>query len=124
MRRFRQGRLAPGSDAPAEGEVHEELAATVGFRVEHIRTGRVSTPVEFIQAVDEWVMLVEGSAVMEVADRRIDLSVGEWALLPANLPHRLIRVEPGTSWLAVYGLLPGAQPYSDDDSGDSSSSSR
>lgn len=123
MKRFRRGRLAAGATAPDEGEAHDELAVTVGFRVEHIRSGRVSTPVEFIQAVDEWVMLVEGSAVMEVADRRIELAAGEWALLPANLPHRLLRVEPGTSWVAVYGLLPGAQPYSDE-SGDSSSSSR
>ena len=126
MKRFRRGRVEPGITGPEHGEVHDPFVEAEGFRVEQIRSGRVATPVEFIQAHDEWVFLVEGAAVMEVADRRVELAPGDWVLLPSNLPHRLPRVEPGSSWLAVHGR-PVA--LGDDDqagggsAGDSSSSS-
>jgi cupin 2 domain-containing protein len=110
VKRFRRGRIEPGASGPVHGEVHDPFVEAEGFRVEQIRSGRVPTPVEFIQAHDEWVMLIEGSALMEVAERRVELAPGDWVLLPSNLPHRLLRVEPGTSWIAVHGLTPGLDP--------------
>ena len=40
-------------------------------------------------------------AVLEVDGVARDLSAGDWWLLPAGTPHRLVSAEPGTSWLAV-----------------------
>lgn len=100
------GMLAPGGDAPPDGETHLDVAGAGGFRVEQILSGHVTTPVEFIQAHDEWVVLVEGSAVVEVGSRRVELRPGSWLMLPSGTPHRLVRVEPGTSWVAVHGTRP------------------
>lgn len=131
MKRFRRGRIEPGLTGPEHGEVHDPFVEAEGFRVEQIRSGRVATPIEFIQAHDEWVFLVEGAAVVEVSDRRVELAPGDWVLLPANLPHRLLRVEPGSSWLAVHGRPvgvdydpTGVSEGGEDSAGDSSSSRR
>lgn len=96
-----QGRL-PVGEPPEEGEIHLDLAAASTFRVEHIRSGRVSTPAEFLQTGDEWVVVLRGSAILEVGQEEVELAAGDWVLVPGNRPHRLLRVEPGTEWLAVH----------------------
>lgn len=101
-----RGRLPGDVPAPSEGEAHHDVATARGFRVEHIRSGRVSTPVEFLQLHDEWVVVLEGSAVLEVGDERAELVAGDWVLVPGGVPHRLLRVEPGTAWLAVHSTDP------------------
>jgi hypothetical protein len=32
----------------------------------------------------------------------VELTGRDWLLLPSGLPHRLVRTEPGTEWLAVH----------------------
>jgi cupin 2 domain-containing protein len=70
--------------------------------IEHILSGALPSPADYDQSHDEWVLVAEGAAVLEVGDERLDLSGGDWVLLPANLPHRLVESRPGTSWLAVH----------------------
>ncbi|WP_195210595.1 cupin domain-containing protein [Actinomarinicola tropica] len=101
-----RGHLPPDADGPDDGEVHVDLASTAAFRVEHISSGRVSTPVEFLQLGDEWVVVLEGSAILEIDEERVELGPGDWVLVPGSRPHRLLRVEPGTRWLAVHGTTP------------------
>jgi mannose-6-phosphate isomerase-like protein (cupin superfamily) len=40
--------------------------------------------------------------VLEVGDERVELGGGDWILLPAHVPHRLVVTRPGTSWLALH----------------------
>ncbi len=95
------GQLAPRTLAPTEGEATIELARTAQFSVEQILSGRLEVPQDHEQDHDEWVVLLNGAAVLEVDGVTHDLSAGDWWLLPAGAPHRLVRTEPGTSWLAV-----------------------
>lgn len=95
------GRLAPADDAPAVGERTEPLAAGRGFAVEQILSGRLVAPQEYEQDHDEWVVVLAGAAVLEVGGVAHDVGVGDWWLLPAGVRHRLLRTEPGTSWLTV-----------------------
>jgi len=39
---------------------------------------------------------------LDVDGETATLGAGDCVLLPAGTPHRLLRVEPATSWLAVY----------------------
>jgi mannose-6-phosphate isomerase-like protein (cupin superfamily) len=71
-------------------------------RVEHIVSGRLEAPVDYDQDDDEWVLVLAGSAEIEIHGEVLDLAAGDWLLLPARTPHRLLSVEPGTRWLAVH----------------------
>jgi cupin 2 domain-containing protein len=97
-----RGRLRDPSTGPATGEHVEQLAASEGLVVEHILSGTVETPVDYWQVEDEWVVLLTGSATLEVDGESLDLGPGDWLFLPARAPHRLVETTPGTSWLAVH----------------------
>ena len=64
--------------------------------------------VEYDADVDEWVVVLAGSATLVVEGERLELRVGDWVLLPAGTRHTLARTEPGTHWLAVTGSAPRA----------------
>ena len=95
------GHLAPSDDAPIEGERSTVLAAGHRFTVEQILSGRVVAPQAYAQDHDEWVVVLAGGAELEVDGVTHQLTAGDWWLLPAGTRHRLVRTEPGTSWLAV-----------------------
>src|SRR5262245_43754621 len=97
------GRLLDVSLAPATGERTQVLATARGFAVEQILSGQLAAPVDYDQDHDEWVVVLEGAAVLEVDGAERALSRGDWVLLRARVPHRLVRTEAGTSWLAVRG---------------------
>ncbi len=97
-----RGRLLDPSAAPGTGERIEDL---VGFRnvvVEQILSGQVECPLDYLQEQDEWVVVLGGAAVLDVGGQRLELGTGDWVLLPGNVPHRLVSVEPGTNWLGVH----------------------
>jgi cupin 2 domain-containing protein len=98
-----RGRLLPASGAPAVGERTEPIAKLGDVLVEQILSGATGAPVDFDQAHDEWVVVLNGRATMVVGDEPLDLVAGDWVFLRAHEPHRLLETEPGTSWLALRG---------------------
>jgi len=96
-----RGRLFPGSSAPVRGEHVEGLARVGNVVIEQILDGVVDEPVDYDQDHDEWVVLLEGAAELEVNGETLRLEQGDWVLLPRQTPHRLMRTTEGTSWLAV-----------------------
>lgn len=102
----RRGRLRPGGSAPADGEETRLLAAVDGVRIEQILSGRLDAQVDYLADVDEWVVVLEGRAVLEVAGASLTLGPGEWVLLPARVPHRLVETAAGTNWLTVTAAAP------------------
>ena len=97
-----RGRLSTGADAPAHGERSHQIARMRNAVVEEILSGRLDGPVDYVQDQDEWVVVLEGGAVLDVGDEHLDLGPGDWVLLPAAVPHRLVETSPGTRWLAVH----------------------
>jgi len=97
-----RGRLHDVRSAPGSGERVEPIASVGGAVVEQILSGTLDAPVEFVQDHDEWVVVLAGGAVLEVADETIELTPGDWVLLPAHLPHRVARAKPHTNWLALH----------------------
>ncbi len=98
-----RGRLLDAWCVPARGERVEELVRFAHVAVEQILTGPLDGPVDYLQPWDEFVVVLAGSALLEVDGEAVELGTGEWLLLPAAVPHRLIRADPGTNWLAVHG---------------------
>lgn len=97
-----RGRLSPPAEAPEVGERIEVLAELHGVVVECILSGSLPSPVDYDQAHDEWVVVLDGAAVLEVGGERLELDSGDWVLLPARVPHRLVETRPGTRWLALH----------------------
>jgi cupin 2 domain-containing protein len=102
MTDVQRGRLLQTTDAPVLGEHTVEIAQIGGVVVEQILSGALPAPVAFDQPDDEWVVVLSGDAVLEIAEERVVLTTGDWVLLPARLPHRLIETRPGTTWLALH----------------------
>ena len=97
-----RGRLRDASEAPEVGERADEVLAFGHAVVEQILSGRLEQPADFLQEQDEWVVVLAGSATLEVAGEPVELAARDWLFLPSGLPHRLLRTEPGTDWLAVH----------------------
>jgi cupin 2 domain-containing protein len=95
-----RGRLLDSSGAPTTGEHSAEIVRVRNLVIEQIRSGAVE-PVDYDQDEDEWSVVLEGSAVLDVAGERVELATGDWVLLPARTSHRLLHTEPGTNWLTV-----------------------
>ena len=97
-------RLFPDSDIPATGERFEELLTRRNVRIERILSapGSVSGPCD--QTQDEWVLLLQGTALLDVDGERLELQGGEALFLPAHCVHRVLdtSAEPPCIWLAVH----------------------
>ena len=103
---YARGRLRDPHSAPAAGEDVTRLAQLPHAVVEQILSGRIDGPLDYRQDEDEWVVVLHGRAVLDVEDERIHLGPGDWVLLPALTPHRLVETDPGTSWLTVTSPVP------------------
>lgn len=100
MSAVRRGHLLDASDAPSTGERTAEIVRVGNLVIEQILSGRAE-PVDYDQDEDEFAVVLAGAAVLDVEGERVELAAGDWVLLPARTPHRLLHTEPGTNWLTV-----------------------
>ena len=98
------------------GESFEDLLSGSGtWRLERIVSRGTVSADWYDQAWDEWVILLQGEAVIEVelaSGGRSDvrLAAGDSVLLPAHLRHRVTHTsaKPDAVWLALHSGEPGA----------------
>ena len=76
--------------------------------IEEIVSSALPDSCEYRQPYDEWVVVLEGSAKLDVDSDVVTLAGGEWVLIPAHTRHRVLETTAGTHWLAVH-VHPGAQ---------------
>lgn len=98
--RYRSGRL--DLRVPASGERFDEVARWPGVLVEHIVSSSTPDPAEQRQEHDEWVLLLEGEATLDIDGTTVGLSTGDWLLIPARTRHSVRDTATGTRWLAVH----------------------
>jgi cupin 2 domain-containing protein len=89
-------------EIPDTGESFDALLKHPSVRILRIVSSETPDPVEYDQEEDEWVLLLEGSAVLELEGKRVELRKGEHLFLPARTPHRVLETERGTLWIAVH----------------------
>ena len=99
---MRIGNLFAGIDVPATGERFEELLKHRNLVIERIVSSAAVTPTEYVQPQDEWVAMIKGDAMLEVAGTPVELHAGDYLFLPAGTPHTVRRVSQGALWLAVH----------------------
>jgi len=91
-------------------ELFEPLIPDRGVLIERIISSGQSTPEGewYDQERDEWVVLLQGEAILAYGDGRIrHLFCGDYVFIPAHEKHRVERtsVHPSCIWLAVHGKL-------------------
>jgi len=87
---------------PQKGERFDTILSHKNLVVERIVSSATITPQEYEQLQDEWVLLVQGEAVLQVAGEPVSLKTGDYLFLPAGVPHTVERTAEGTAWLAVH----------------------
>ncbi|ENV46231.1 hypothetical protein P255_00370 [Acinetobacter brisouii CIP 110357] len=88
-------------------EVFEDIVHSSTVRIERIVSkGHCSPEIGWYdQDENEWVMIVEGEAVLEFDDgSKCKLSTGDYINIPAHVKHKVIWTNPNqiTIWLAVF----------------------
>jgi cupin 2 domain-containing protein len=91
---------------PASGERFDVLLQQKNVLIERIVSSCRITPTLCVQTQDEWVLLVQGSAVLEVDGVRHELRSGDHLFIAAHVPHTVLQTAKGTIWLAVH-IHPG-----------------
>ena len=109
------GNLFAAVPPETTGEFVEELLGTRTFRIERIVSRGEASPTDFWydQPNDEWVLLLAGGAVLQLADgQRVTLKPGDHLLIPRRCRHRLDWTDPEkeTVWLAVHFTAAGRVP--------------
>jgi len=98
---FERGSLDE-SPSPLVGEHFRELARVQNVVIEEIVSSALPDSVEYRQPHDEWVVVLAGSARLDIDGSEIDLDRGDWVLIPAFTRHRVLDTVSGTRWLAVH----------------------
>jgi cupin 2 domain-containing protein len=87
---------------PETGETFTSLLEHKNIRVVRIASSEEIEPIEYVQGEDEWVVVVEGEATLEIAGETVNLQKGEHLFIPAHTPHTVHHTAHGTIWLAVH----------------------
>jgi cupin 2 domain-containing protein len=103
------GNLFTDAQAPLKGERFEALLTHKNLVVERIVSSADTTPTEWVQHQDEWVVLLQGEATLEIAGRSVELHSGDYVFLPSGTCHVVRRVTGGALWLAVHLYPSSAQ---------------
>ncbi len=99
---MKSGNLFVDMKPPAEGERFETLLSHRNLVIERIVSSAAIVPAEYVQTQDEWVLLVAGEAVLELAGVRHELKAGDYLFLPAGVPHTVLSTSQGALWLALH----------------------
>jgi cupin 2 domain-containing protein len=87
---------------PASGEQFDVLARFGVAEIERIVSSATPDGGWYEPTHDEWVVLLRGSARLEVDGQILDLVGGDYLSLPAYTRHRVIETSAGAVWLAVH----------------------
>jgi cupin 2 domain-containing protein len=90
------------ADVPLTGETFREIARVRNVVIEEITSSARPDRIEFHQEHDEWVVVLDGSATLDIDGSAVVLARHEWVSIPAGTPHRVRRTAAGTRWLAVH----------------------
>ncbi len=87
---------------PESGERFTSLLKHEKIRIERIVSSDDLEPKTYRQKEDEWVVLLEGEAVLEIKGEQRILCRGDTLLIPANTPHKVLQTQKGAVWLTIH----------------------
>jgi len=87
---------------PEKEETFSTLLTHKNIQIERIVSSDNVKEKTYIQEEDEWVVLLEGEAVLQIKGEEKKLGKGESLFIPAKTPHKVLQTQKGTLWLAVH----------------------
>lgn len=85
-------------------EIFEELFEKDAVKIKKITSPKNFKSEIFIQDEDEWVIVLQGSAELEISGEKINLKKDDHVFIPRKAPHQILKTSGDTEtvWLAVY----------------------
>ena len=90
------------ADPPQNGERFEALLTRRNVVIERIVSAAYTDGEVYVQAQDEWVALLAGSATLEVEGEARPLRAGDATYVRAGVAHRVTECSGDAIWLAVH----------------------
>ena len=89
---------------PAAGEHFDEILRLRNVVIERIESSAQVESRLYDQEQDEWILLLQGKARLDLGGEEVDLAAGDCLLIPSRLPHRVLETsaDPTCVWLAVH----------------------
>ncbi len=87
-----------------EREEFETLLQQGNVKIERIVSSAHPDHALQCQTHDEWVLLIQGAAILELNGTSQSLTVGDYLFIPAGTPHRVVSTNSELSciWLAIH----------------------
>ncbi|MFT4694644.1 MAG: cupin 2 domain-containing protein [Francisella sp.] len=85
-------------------EEFSDLYTNKNITIEKILSYGQITPIDepYLQAHNEWVLILEGNVKLKLGDEEVSLQKGESLLIPKNTKHWVTYTHNPTIWLAVH----------------------
>lgn len=92
-----------GGEAPEPNrEIFSTLYENAAVRIESIRSSLKNPGEWYDQEEDEWVLLCEGEAELEIGGEILHLAKGDHLLIPKHTRHRVLSTAENTHWIGVF----------------------
>ena len=85
-----------------DSENFQTLLSHKNVKIKTIISNTLSIPQTFTQECDEWIVVLQGCAKIEMDGIVHKLKKGDTLFIEANKPHRLLKTKKVVVWLAVY----------------------
>ena len=85
-----------------DGENFKTLLKHKNVTIKTIVSNTLKTPQTFIQKEDEWVVVLQGCAKIEMDGVVHKLKKGDTLFMPKKRKHTLLKTKKVVVWLAVY----------------------
>ncbi len=87
---------------PKVGESFNELFKSKNITITQIISSNRLEIKEYNQEVDEFVILLEGKATLEIEGKIKELQKGDFLYIKAHTKHKVLKTSNGALWLAIY----------------------
>jgi len=87
---------------PEQGETFKLLLEHKNIKIERITSSDKIPDKVYEQKQDEWVLLLKGSAKLDLDGKMIEIKEGDTLFIPSGQKHKVLETKAGTVWLAVH----------------------
>jgi cupin 2 domain-containing protein len=87
---------------PTTGENFTTLLGHKNIKISRIISSDNIETKRYIQDEDEWVVVLEGEALLQIDGEDRRMIRGDMLMIPAKTPHKVLQTQKGTLWLAIY----------------------
>jgi len=87
---------------PQDNETFTTLLEHKNIKINRIVSAENIELIEYRQKEDEWLVVIEGEAILSLDDKEQKLSKGDTLFIPAKTPHTVLMTQKGTVWLTVH----------------------